>query len=208
MATLPEHLRAAPVGRERLPREELEAQRRDRVLDAAAAVFAERGYPASTVDDLLAAARIGVGSFYALFAGREDCFLALFDRTVEEARGAVEAAVAGEDAWPERCRAALRAVLELAAAEPDRARVVLVEAQSAGAQAEARHARLLGEVAAALAGARAIERPGAPLPASFESSTAAGLAWLLHRRLATGDPLRVEELLPETTRIVLEPYPP
>lgn len=207
MASLPEHLQAAPVGRERLPREELERQRRDRVLDASAAVFAGRGYRASTVDDLVAAARIGVGSFYSLFAGREDCFLALFDRTVEEARRAVAAAVSDDAPWPERCRAALRAVLELAAAEPDRARVVLVEAETAGPAAEARRARLLGEVAAALSGAREIERPDGPLPARFESATAAGLAWLLHRRLASGDPVRVEELLPEVTRIVLEAYP-
>ena len=206
MASLPEHLKAAPVGREHLPREELDEQRREGVLDAAAAVFAG-GYRAGTVDDLVAAARIGVGSFYSLFAGREDCFLALFDRTVAEARRAVEAAAPSEAPWPERCRAALRAVLELAATEPDRAKVVLVEAETAGPAAAARRAALLAEVAAALSGARSIERPDAPLPPRFESATAAGLAWLLSRRLASGDPVRVEELLPEMTRIVLEAYP-
>jgi AcrR family transcriptional regulator len=203
----PEHLRASPVGRERLPREELEAHRRDRALDAAAPVFAGRGYEASTVDELVAAARIGVGSFYALFAGREDCFLALYDRTVEEARRELAAAVPGDAAWPERYRAGLRRALELAAAEPDRARVVLVEAQAAGPAARARRAELLDELAAVLSGARGVERAGDPLPPRFERATAAGLAWLLQQRLASGDPLRVEELLPEMTRIALEAYP-
>jgi AcrR family transcriptional regulator len=207
VGALPEHLRPSPVGRERLPRGELEAHRRERVLDAAAPVFADRGYEASTVDELVAAARIGVGSFYALFASREDCFLSLYDRTVEEARREIAAAIPDAAAWPERYRAGLRRTLELVSAEPHRARVVLVEALTAGPAAQDRQAELLAEVAAALSGARGVERDGPPLPARFERATAAGLAWLLHQRLASGDPPRVEELLPEMTRIVLEAYP-
>ena len=177
------------------------------MLDAAAAVFAERGYSATTVDDLVAVAHIGVGSFYSLFAGREGCFLALYDRTAAESREAIAAALPEGAPWPERFCAGLRRLLELAAADPDRARVVIVEANTAGAAGEARWAATLEEVESLLAGARAIDRAGDALPASFESATAAGLAWLLHQRLAAGDSLRVEELLPEMTRIVLEPHP-
>jgi AcrR family transcriptional regulator len=177
------------------------------VLDAAVVVFAERGYSATTVDDIVAAAHIGVGSFYSLLGGREECFLALYDRTVAEARREIATALPVDAPWPERFCAGLRRLLELVAADPDRARVVVVEANTAGAAGERRYAETLAEIAAVLAGARLTERPGGGLPASFESATAAGLAWLLHQRLAAGGPVRVEELLPEMTRIVLEPYP-
>jgi AcrR family transcriptional regulator len=197
----------APVGREQLPKDVRQAHRRERVMDAAVAVFAGRGYGGTTVDDIVAAAHIGVGTFYALFAGREECFLALYDRTVAEARAAIAAADPADAPWPERYRVCLRRLLELAAADPDRARIVLVEALAAGTAGGARYAATLGEVAAALSGARSIERPDAALPPAFERATAAGLAWLLHQRLAAREPVRVGELLPEMTKVVLEAYP-
>jgi AcrR family transcriptional regulator len=207
VASLPDHLLPAPVGRERLPKEVLQAHRRERVLAAAAGVFATRGYGPTTVDDIAAAAHIGVGSFYALFGGKEECFLTLYDRTVAEARQAIAASLPAGAPWPERFCAGLRRLLELVAADPDLARIVVVEANTAGPAGEARYSATLEEVVVALGGARAVERPGDALPASFDGATAAGLAWLLNQRLASGDPLRVEELLPEMTRIVLEPYP-
>lgn len=208
MASLPDHLMPGEVGTRRLSKEALRAHQRERVLAAAAPVFAGRGYLGTTVDDLVAAARIGVGSFYALFSSKQDCFLALYDLTVDGLRSQVEAADPGAGvSWPERYCTCLRKLLEATAADPDRARVVIVEAITAGPAGEARYSETLGEVASALAGARAIERPGDALPAYFERATAAGLAWLLHQRLASGDPLRAGELLPEMTRIVLEAYP-
>jgi AcrR family transcriptional regulator len=204
--TLPEHLRPVPVGTERLSREEIRDLRRERVLAAAAPVFARRGYGATTVDDLVGAAKIGVGSFYELFAGREDCFLRLYDTTVATARAELLDALPAGAEWPERFRAAMRRLLELAAADPDCARIVLVEASAAGPAARARHAATVEDAIAALGGAREC-RPDGPLPASFERATASGLAWVLGRHLAAGGPLPVEELLTEMSRIVLEPYP-
>jgi AcrR family transcriptional regulator len=195
------------VGRNPLPKAVLKEHQRDRVLAAAAGAFATRGYNSTTVDDLIAAAQIGVGSFYSLFSGKQECFLALYDRSVSEARAAIAAAAPPGAPWPDRFCAGLRRLLELAAADPARARVVIVEANTVGPEGEARHARIMAEAALALRGARSVARADGPLPGSFEGATAAGLAWLLHRRLATGDPLRVEDLLPEMTRVVLEAYP-
>jgi AcrR family transcriptional regulator len=207
VARLPDHLRPVPVGRERLPRDVLEEHQRERVLDAASQVFASRGFAAATVDDLVAAAGIGVGTFYSLFAGKLECFLELYDRTVAAARREISSAAPDPGApWPQRYQAGLRKVLEMAAADPDRARVTIVEANTAGREGRARHAETLADLAAALAGARA-SRAADDLPESFERSTAAGLAWLLHQRLAAGGGVRAGELLPEMTRIVLEAYP-
>lgn len=194
-----------PVGKERLSKGVLAEHQRDRVLAAAAGVFAARGYQATTVDDLVAAARIGVGSFYALFGGKEDCFLQLYDRVVAEARERVSSALEEETLWTDRAVAALRALLELVAAEPERARVAIVEANTAGLEARRRYAATTADLAAALREGRAAEPLEQP-PASFEDAAVAGIAWVLHQRLTTGEPVVVEDLLPEVESFLIAPY--
>lgn len=59
---------------------ELRAQGREtlrRLLDAGRAVFAERGFHATRVDDVVAAARTSHGTFYLYFANIEDLFKTL-----------------------------------------------------------------------------------------------------------------------------------
>ncbi len=204
MASLPDHLMPVPIGKARIAREVVEEHRRDRVLDSAAAVFSERGYRATTVEDLVGAARIGVGSFYSLFAGKEDCFLSLYDRIVADARERLGLAV-GEGAWAERVRSGMRELLEQVAADPDRARVVLVEANTAGPEAERRYAGTVAELSAALREGREEEAGGSAAPASSEAAVVAGLAWLLHRKLSAGEPVLVDELLPEIEGFLLGP---
>jgi AcrR family transcriptional regulator len=48
-----------------------------RLLDAGAAVFAERGYHAARVDDVVKAAATSHGTFYLYFSNKEDLFRAL-----------------------------------------------------------------------------------------------------------------------------------
>ena len=48
-----------------------------RLLDAGAEVFAERGFHAARVDDVVKAARTSHGTFYLYFANKEDLFRAL-----------------------------------------------------------------------------------------------------------------------------------
>lgn len=48
-----------------------------RLLDAGAIVFAERGYHAARVDDVVKAARTSHGTFYLYFTSKEDLFRAL-----------------------------------------------------------------------------------------------------------------------------------
>ena len=55
-----------------------------RLLDGALAVIAEEGLRGASATRVSARAGMSTKSFYDLFANREDCFLAVFDRTVEE----------------------------------------------------------------------------------------------------------------------------
>jgi AcrR family transcriptional regulator len=61
--------------------------RRAQILDAALRCFAERGYHAATMDDLVRASGLSKGSLYWHFRSKEEVFLALFDRFTEELFG-------------------------------------------------------------------------------------------------------------------------
>jgi len=63
---------------------ERRAQTTNRVLDAAAAEFARRGFHAATIDDIARTAGYTTGAVYANFAGKDALFLALIDRHLED----------------------------------------------------------------------------------------------------------------------------
>ena len=67
-----------------MSRKAAQEQTRERVVAAAAKVFARRGYHRATVDEIAAEAGFTIGALYSNFAGKEDLFLAIADRQVEE----------------------------------------------------------------------------------------------------------------------------
>jgi AcrR family transcriptional regulator len=67
----------------RLNRQERKSQTRERLLDAAAEVFARRGFETATLDEVAAAAGYTKGAVYSNFASKTDLFIALIERRVE-----------------------------------------------------------------------------------------------------------------------------
>lgn len=55
----------------------------ERLVDAAEALFAERGYDGASIGDIVARARCSVGAFYARFRDKESLFLHIHDRQCE-----------------------------------------------------------------------------------------------------------------------------
>ena len=70
-----EHVNAAAPS----PLEVRREGRRQRLLAAALDLFAERGFHATSVDDVVAVARTSKSAFYAYFESKEDCFRVLLD---------------------------------------------------------------------------------------------------------------------------------
>jgi AcrR family transcriptional regulator len=85
-----------------------------KLLDAGMRVFAERGYHAARVDDIVRAARTSHGTFYLYFSNKEDLFRALAEEVGDEMQALAESLPAlGHDA---DARAALRQWVESFAA--------------------------------------------------------------------------------------------
>ncbi|HEY2715594.1 MAG TPA: TetR/AcrR family transcriptional regulator [Solirubrobacterales bacterium] len=206
MPKLPPALAKASLEEERMPAEEHAQRRRREILASVTDVFAKRGYQGATIDHLVAGGKTSMGGFYKLFDGKEDCFVQAFDQVVDEAT--VDAPRPGDAQadWGARVSACLLALLEFAAAKPFSARLVLLEAQSGGPEAVRRYNELLGEAAAGLRAGRSESSATPDLPASFEDATVSGIVWLMQNRLARGTAIDVDELHPQLTKMVLEPY--
>jgi AcrR family transcriptional regulator len=71
-------------------RDEQRARTRSELLDAAARVFGARGFHAASVDQVAEAAGYTKGAVYSNFASKEELFLELLDRHLDEAIGALE----------------------------------------------------------------------------------------------------------------------
>jgi AcrR family transcriptional regulator len=79
--------RPAPRGGEPTRGRELRArgqQTMTRLLDAGTRVFAERGYHAARVDDVVNAARTSHGTFYLYFSSKQDLFQAIAQNVATE----------------------------------------------------------------------------------------------------------------------------
>lgn len=203
---IPPALARKTVEHSQVSRELMSEQRREQVLERLTAVFAKRGYQAATVDHLIAGAKISMGGFYKEFDGKEDCFIAAYDRVIAELRERLSAAIPPGSDWPIEVALGMRALVEFASEAPMAARVVLIEAQTGGEMALARYGATLAEAADFLRQGREVAGKKRPLQGSIEEATVSGLVWLLQSRLARGRIEDAEELWPNMAKMVLEPY--
>ena len=73
----PPRPKAKPAGK----REQTKQQNRQIILDAARTVFAEHGYGATTVRDIIRATPLASGTFYNYFQSKEEVYQAMRDET-------------------------------------------------------------------------------------------------------------------------------
>jgi AcrR family transcriptional regulator len=78
-------MKAQPSPRpSRLTRAERRAKTRQQLVEAAARVFAHKGYAAASVDDIAAEAGFTIGALYSNFAGKQELFMAAFERHCDQ----------------------------------------------------------------------------------------------------------------------------
>lgn len=62
-----------------IPADQTRTDKKNRIIEAAVTVFAQKGYASATVADIAARAGIGKGTIYEYFASKEDLFFAVFE---------------------------------------------------------------------------------------------------------------------------------
>jgi len=130
--------RALPRGPHRLPREQVVASQRNRLLAATTAIVAEHGYSAATIAEISSRAGVSPKTFYEHFADKLDCFLTGYEVLVTTLVARMGASVTPDSSWPQFIASSLDAYLATLEDEPTAARAFVVEIEAAGPRARAR----------------------------------------------------------------------
>ena len=107
-------------------RQEYSASTKRALIDVATELFTERGYAGTSLDEIVAGARVTKGALYHHFSGKQALFEAVFENVEDDAAKAIRKAVRGpRDPW-EKAVAGLRAFLAVVQ-EPGYRRIVIQE---------------------------------------------------------------------------------
>ena len=196
---------AAPV--RRVPIQERSKRRYEAILDAAAVVFADRGFETATMEDIAAGADSAIGSLYQFFPDKRAVFQALAERCLDRTRSAFEALSTSGPArvaWPDAIDAMIDGFAALHRSDPS-FRAVLMNLQMYGLYAErdtALHRFIVTQVAGKLgelaSGLPAAERQ---LVATMIVTTIATMLFVSHR----AQPAAARAILAET-KVMLRHY--
>lgn len=100
--------------------------KRSAMMQAAVRVFAEKGYHAATVRDVVAAAEVAVGTFYFYFPDKETLFVYLYEETAEFLIQAIEQALKGRATLPMKVETAIQAYANIGVYEPAVVHLLLI----------------------------------------------------------------------------------
>jgi AcrR family transcriptional regulator len=178
-----------------------------RLLRAMAACVGQKGYAATTIADVVREARVSKSTFYAHFADKEECYVALYsaasDNVLRAMRAADRQAAAAALPWRAHLRAVNAAYLEVLAGGGELTRSLLVEVQAAGPSAAAmrrdvlsRYVALMRDICDALGRDDPRLRP---LPPAIALGVVGGVNEIVMEALETGPAAEVPRLVDVVT---------
>jgi AcrR family transcriptional regulator len=171
-------------------------------------VAAAKGYDATTIEDVAAAATVSRATFDEMFAGKEACFLEAYDAVIDVLVAHVSTAYESTvgQPWQDRIAAALRALVDLLAAEHDIARMAMVEVTAVGEDARIRYRAALGRFTYFLEEGRTASPQGEELPADTARFAIGGATSMIFDEVRAGRGPELRRVLPDLVFAVLMPY--
>jgi AcrR family transcriptional regulator len=167
--------------------EEAARQQRTRLQEAMIEIVLRSGFAATTVGELVGLAEVSKSTFYELFTGKEDCFLAAFDRAIARAARRVAAAYGRPGDFRGRLTACFAEIMELVVEDPGTARFVVVESLTLGAPGIARRQRAATEFEAMVQRGFEGSRSRVEVSGVVVRGVVAGLQGVIYRHLRAGE---------------------
>ncbi len=175
----------------------------DRIFAALAAVVREKGYIATTLDDVAERSAISFSTFYNHFNTKEDAFLAAYDQGIAQAYAATLPPYQRAPDWPHAVHAGLAGFLTYLAREQAWAHSAVVEVLAAGPRGMERRDNAVRMFSTLL-------EPGfemAPqVPAVATEAICGAIFELLYGRVRDNGAAKLLDLLPTMTFIALAPF--
>jgi AcrR family transcriptional regulator len=103
----------------RLTREQSRANTRERLLAAARSAFARSGFHGASVEEIASEAGYSTGALYSNFEGKEDLFVALMEREIDEHAQEIASAVREQASISDRAAGGARQWMTMIEREPE-----------------------------------------------------------------------------------------
>ena len=112
---------------------------REKILEAAAQIFSEKGYHAASMQDIACAVNLQKASLYHHVSGKQEILLELLDQALDILIDRIGAVVALSEPPKEKLHKAMRVYLESLIDQRDLSAVLLFEHRSLDAELKLRH---------------------------------------------------------------------
>jgi AcrR family transcriptional regulator len=196
-----------PSGRSDLSREVIVENQRERIVDATAAIVAEKGLAALTIPEIARRASVSHQTFYDIYPSKHAAFLGAQKVGMHQAlRLGVEAWEARMPDWPFAIADGLRAVIDYLVTEPAHAHLSIVDTFGASPETIETRDEILRAFATYFTPGYDLAPEGVEVPEITAEAAVGGCWQVLHYYIESG---RVDELpaaSPQLAYMLLTPF--
>jgi AcrR family transcriptional regulator len=201
--------RRLPSGRSDLPRAAIVKSQQERIVDATAAIVAEKGLPRLTIPEIVGRANVSNQTFYAIYRSKREAFLGAQKVGMHQALTVAGEAYAGHgEDWPRAVAAGIEALLDYLAAEPAHAHLTLVDTFAASPEAIAIRQDAMAAFSTYFA--PGFGRPGAPASSAGQELVAeavvGGIWQILHHYIEKDAAAALPAAAAQLTYFALTPF--
>jgi AcrR family transcriptional regulator len=190
-----------PSGRHDLSRRFIVKNQRERIVDATAAIVAEKGLAGLTIPEISRRANVSHQTFYEMYPTKHDAFLGAQKISLHQALVVMaEAYDAHTGDWPRGVAAGLHALIDYLASEPAHTHLTLVDTFGASPQAIEIRDTALHAFAAYLSPGYELARGGAIDVPDIAAEAVAGGIWQVFHHYIEEE--RITELPDATAQII------
>jgi AcrR family transcriptional regulator len=178
----------------------------ERLLDAMLVEFAETGYEAMAIEDVLMRCGVSAEEFAAEFTDKDACMFAAYERLTEQLIARATHGCELGEAWPEKIRLGLEALVDEFAAKPKIARVLMRSFPSIRPAAYTRYVQFLEAFAPFFSEGRKFAEVSEELPGEVEMLAVGAAEAIIFEEIEADRASNLPSMVPAILFSVLVPF--
>ncbi len=196
-----------PSGRHDLPREIVVKSQRERIVDATAAIVAEKGLAGLTIPEIASRANVSHETFYEMYPTKKDAFLGAQKVGMHQAFTiAISAYDAHKPDWPRAVAEGLCALIVFLHSEPAHAHLSIVDTFAASPETLDIRAEILKGFAVYLSPGERPPSADIDVPAIAAEAVVGGIWQVLHHYIESNCLDGLLEAAPQLVYLLLTPF--